>query len=54
MASLAIATTRNAVNALTDRDDDLACSVEIADNQIDDLEKEIDELCITLLLLRQQ
>lgn len=49
MASLAIAATRNALKALVERDDELARDVESGDNTIDDLEKEIDEICITLL-----
>ncbi|MGB0581026.1 MAG: phosphate signaling complex protein PhoU [Limisphaerales bacterium] len=49
MASLAIAATHNALKSLVDRDDELAQAVEANDNQIDDLEKEIDELSITLL-----
>jgi phosphate transport system protein len=49
MASLAISSTRNAVKALVERDDDMARDVEAGDNTIDDLEKEIDESCITLL-----
>lgn len=49
MASLAIGNTSNAVKALIEREDDLARSVENADSQIDELEKGIDDLCITLL-----
>tara|TARA_Y100001934_G_scaffold283458_2_gene403401 strand:- start:3076 stop:3738 length:663 start_codon:yes stop_codon:yes gene_type:complete len=49
MASLAISSTRNAVKAFMDRDDELAREVEAADTRIDELEKEIDEICITLL-----
>ncbi len=49
MASLAIGSTRDAVKALVERDDELARRVEGDDNRIDDLEKEIDEICITLL-----
>lgn len=49
MASLAISSTHNAVKALVERDDDMARDVEAGDNTIDDLEKEVDETCITLL-----
>jgi len=49
MASLAIGSTHNAVKALVERDDELARKVEGEDNLIDDLEKEIDEVCILLL-----
>jgi len=49
MASLAVAATRNAMKALVERDDDLAREVESNDSRIDELEKELDEICITLL-----
>jgi phosphate transport system protein len=49
MSSLAMTATRKAVKSLLDRDDDLARAVDHEDSQIDDLEKDIDELCITLL-----
>ena len=49
MASVAIGSTNNAIRALESRDDDLARRVEIEDSVIDELEKELDELCITLL-----
>jgi len=49
MASVAIAATHNALKSLVERDDELAHGVESGDNQIDEFEKEIDELCITLL-----
>lgn len=49
MASLAIGSSRKALRALEERDDDLAREVEADDSAIDELEKELDELCITLL-----
>ena len=49
MASLAITATRDAVKALVERDDELARDVEANDNQIDEFEKSLDEICITLL-----
>lgn len=49
MASLAMASSRKALRSLEERDDDLAREVELDDSAIDELEKELDELCITLL-----
>lgn len=49
MSSLSMTAIRKAVRALLERDDDLARDVDHEDAQIDDLEKELDELCITLL-----
>jgi phosphate transport system protein len=49
MSSLAMGATRRSVKALLERDDDLARDVDHEDSRIDALEKEIDELCITLL-----
>ncbi len=49
MASLATGATRNAIKALLERDDELARDVEAEDNRIDALEKELDELGVTLL-----
>jgi phosphate transport system protein len=49
MSSLSMTAIRKAVRALLERDDDLAREVAHEDAQIDDLEKELDELCITLL-----
>ena len=49
MSSLAMGATRKAVKALLERDDDLARAVEYEDRQIDELEKGLDEICITLL-----
>jgi phosphate transport system protein len=50
MASLASTSVRHAVKALTDRDDELANRVEHDDSAIDELEKEVDEVAVTLLL----
>lgn len=49
MASVAMGSTSNAIRALEQRDDDLARRVEAEDVTIDELEKELDDLCITLL-----
>lgn len=50
MASLASTSVRNAVRALTERDDELANRVEQDDSAIDSLEKEVDEVAVLLLL----
>lgn len=50
MASHASNHVRLAMKVLTDRDDELAAEVEEADNILDSLEKEIDEVAIQLLL----
>lgn len=49
MSSLAAASVQNAVKALVERNDDLARQVEQADDQLDALEIELDELAIVLL-----
>lgn len=49
MASRAESSVTNAVKALVDRDDDLARSVKENDDEIDQLEKEVDEMAIRLL-----
>lgn len=49
MSSLAASSVQNAVQALVERNDDLARQVEQADDQLDALEIELDELCIVLL-----
>lgn len=49
MSSLAAASLQNAIKALVDRNDDAARQVEQADDQLDALEIELDELAIVLL-----
>ena len=49
MSSLAASSVQNAVKALVERNDDLARQVEQADDQLDALEIELDELAIVLL-----
>jgi phosphate transport system protein len=49
MSSLAATSVQNAVKALVERNDDLARQVERADDQLDALEIELDELAIVLL-----
>lgn len=49
MSSLAASSVQNAVKALVERSDDLARQVEQADDQLDALEVELDELAIVLL-----
>ncbi len=49
MASYAEASVNRAMKALTDRDDDLARSVEADDNILDQLEIEVDDMAIKLL-----
>jgi len=49
MSSLAASSLQNSVRALLERNDDLAREVEQADDQLDALEIELDELCIVLL-----
>jgi len=49
MSSLAASSVSNAVKALVERNDDLARQVEQADDQLDALEIELDELAIVLL-----
>jgi len=49
MSSLAASSVQNAVKALVERNDDLARQVEQADDQLDALEIELDELSIVLL-----
>ena len=49
MSSLAASSVQNAIKALVERDDQLAGQVEQADDQIDALEIELDELAIVLL-----
>lgn len=49
MSSLAASSVSNAVKALVERNDDLARQVEQADDQLDALEIELDELAIFLL-----
>jgi len=49
MSSLAASSLQNSVRALVERNDDLAREVEQADDQLDALEIELDELCIVLL-----
>ncbi|MCK6500573.1 MAG: phosphate transport system regulatory protein PhoU, partial [Nitrospira sp.] len=50
MASHATTSVRNAMKALTERDDDLSRQVEEDDNALDSFEKEIDEVAVLLLL----
>ena len=52
MSSLATSSVQNAVKALVERNDDLARQVEQADDQLDALEIELDELAIVLLSRR--
>lgn len=49
MASLAEAAVNKAIQALVDRDDDLARVVEEEDNRLDKLEIELDDMAISLL-----
>ncbi|MBI5802220.1 MAG: phosphate signaling complex protein PhoU [Verrucomicrobia bacterium] len=49
MSSLAASSVRKAVKALVERNDDLARQVESDDDKLDQLEIELDELCIVLL-----
>ncbi|NBV20818.1 MAG: phosphate transport system regulatory protein PhoU [Proteobacteria bacterium] len=49
MSSLAASSLQNAIKALVERNDDLARQVEQADDQLDALEIELDELAIVLL-----
>lgn len=49
MSSLAAASLQNAIKALVERNDDAARQVEQADDQLDALEIELDELAIVLL-----
>jgi phosphate transport system protein len=49
MSSLAASSVQNSIRALAERNDDLAREVEQADDQLDALEIELDELCIVLL-----
>ncbi len=49
MSSLAASSVQNSVRALVERNDDLARQVEQADDQLDALEIELDELAIVLL-----
>ncbi|MEQ2008855.1 MAG: phosphate signaling complex protein PhoU [Limisphaerales bacterium] len=49
MSSLAASSVQNAVKALVERNDDLARQVEADDDKLDQLEIELDELCIVLL-----
>ncbi|MEY4201923.1 MAG: hypothetical protein RLZZ265_3663 [Verrucomicrobiota bacterium] len=49
MSSLAASSVQNAIRALVERNDDLARQVEQADDQLDALEIELDELAIVLL-----
>jgi phosphate transport system protein len=49
MSSLAASSVQNAVKALVERNDDLGRQVEQADDQLDALEIELDELAIVLL-----
>ena len=49
MSSLAASSVSNAVKSLVERNDDLARQVEADDDQLDQLEIELDELCIVLL-----
>ncbi len=49
MSSLAAGSVQNSVKALVERNDDLARQVEQADDQLDALEIELDELAIVLL-----
>ncbi len=49
MSSLAASSVQNAVKALVERNDDLARQVEQADDELDALEIELDELAIVLL-----
>lgn len=49
MSSLAASSVSNAVKALVERNDNLARQVEADDDQLDQLEIELDELCIVLL-----
>ncbi len=49
MSSLAASSVQNAIRSLVERNDDLARQVEQADDQLDALEIELDELAIVLL-----
>ncbi|NBR85484.1 MAG: phosphate transport system regulatory protein PhoU [Verrucomicrobia bacterium] len=49
MSSLAASSLQNAIKSLVERNDDLARQVEQADDQLDALEIELDELAIVLL-----
>lgn len=52
MASHATASVTNAIKALTERDDDLARQVKKDDSILDEFEKDIDEMAISLLALK--
>ena len=53
MAGLATQSVAQALKALVQRDDVMACRVDEGDQILDQLEIEIDELCIELIALRQ-
>ncbi|WP_295102750.1 phosphate signaling complex protein PhoU [uncultured Candidatus Kuenenia sp.] len=53
MASVVEMAISNAVKSLKERDSDLAHSVVMHDEQVDDLELEIDKQCVDLLALQQ-
>jgi phosphate transport system protein len=53
MGGLAEAQLADAIRAVTDRDSDLAAEVVKGDPQVDDLEREIDDLALRILALRQ-
>jgi phosphate transport system protein len=53
MGGLAEAQLADAIRAVTDRDSDLAAEVVKSDPKIDDLEREIDDLALRVLALRQ-
>src|SRR5262245_34349425 len=53
MASLAEQSVAQSLKALVQRDNTLAGRVDKDDNELDQLQVEIDERCITLLALRQ-
>jgi phosphate transport system protein len=53
MGGLAEAQLADAIRAVTDRDSDLAAEVVKGDPKVDDLEREIDDLALRILALRQ-
>src|SRR5687767_7993631 len=50
MAGLAVASLKSCMKALTERNRSLAYSVIVRDQRIDELEKEIDRLCLEFIV----
>src|SRR5688500_20070878 len=53
MAGLAVASLKSCMKALTERNRSLAYSVIVRDQRIDELEKEIDRLCLEFMVRQQ-